>query len=157
MVRFFFLVGLVVSLMVGSSCTFATLLNHMVNVLVAHVLRVHDTLVGLFNFAGLPLVLENTTTFLSQCLLLLFLELPGLLLGMGVEKWLDLIVMMMELEFFLTHVRVPRPELSKLFIGISLLLINITLLLEQVLVVLVVAEVLLGGLVELMMLLALIT
>ena len=156
MVRLFFIVGLIVPLVVDS-CTSTTLFDHVINILVTHILRVHDPLVSLFNLAGFPLVLENATTLLSQRLFLLFMELPGLLLGVRVEKWLDLVEMMVELELFLAHVRVPRPELSKLFVGIFLLIFSITFLLGQVLIVLVVAEVLLGGLVELMMPLALVT
>ena len=129
----------------------ALLLDLVINISVTLVLRIHNLLVGLLDFVDLPLVLNELTALLSQRLSRLLIKLPGFLLGMRVEEWLHLVLMMVQLEFLLAHVNVAHSELFKLLIRFLLLPIHIMLLLDKRLFVLPVAIVLLRSLVELLM------
>ena len=128
----------------------AQLFNLVVNITVTFKIWVHHLLVGCFKLTGLSLVFQDVTALFPQSLLRLFVQFPLLLVRMRVEEGLDLVVMVIQLELLLAHVDVAGAELGKLFICISLLLIDVALLVRKGLLVLPQAIVLLGRLIELL-------
>ena len=123
----------------------------MIDIVITIVSRVHYPLIRLLYLPRLSLMLQDSSTLLSQGLLLLLVELPGLLFGVRGEEGLDLVVMVVQLELLFAHVGVPRPELRKLGICVPLFLLDVALFLGEVLLVLPAAIVDFGSLIELLM------
>ena len=134
------------------TCMSTMLLNVMIDILIAIVFRVHNPLVRLLYLLRLTLMLQDSSTLLSQRLLLLLVQLPGLFFGVRGEERLDLVVMVVQLELLFAHVGVPRPELRKFGVRVPLLFLDVALLLGQGLLVLPAAIVGLGSLKELLLL-----
>lgn len=104
----------------------STRLNHVIKVLIASVLRLHDCLVGFLNLTGLAIVSEHSATLFTHESLLLLLTLPELPLGLAVEEGLNLVGVVVQLKLLLAHVWVSKAELFVLLVGISLLTLDVT-------------------------------
>ena len=97
-------------------------LNNVLDVAFASIIWVSKDLVGLLNLPSLTLVLKDATTLLTPQLLLLLLPAPLFFVDLACEERLNFVVLVVQLELFLAHVRVSDAELSVLFVGFPLFL-----------------------------------
>jgi len=72
-------------------------LNHMINIMVAMVVRVHYVIVSLLNLSNFALMLKNVTLLLTQKLFLFFVHFPRFFFLMSEEEGLNFEVFMMKL------------------------------------------------------------
>ena len=103
----------------------------MINITVALVEGILNDIISSLKLANLTLVFQYVSALLTFDLLLSLLLFPSFLFSSRMEERFYFVVLMIELELFFIHIRVPLAELDESFISITLPIGSVALFLRK--------------------------
>ena len=121
----------VMAAMVRGVMQLSLLLDKVINITVTLVEGILNDVISSLKLANLTLMFQYVSALLTFNLFLSLLLFPGFLFSSCVEERFNFVVLMIELEFFFIHVRVPLAELDESFISITLPIGSVALFLGK--------------------------